>query len=87
MKKIIASVFLLSSVCVSNAAMRPEDALNHPKKIKSEIPSHRFSSAVPPRQDDLAAYLAAQHLRCNASSDIRSPRLSLSDSQELRRCP
>jgi hypothetical protein len=87
MKKMSLFVFLLGSVCVSNAAMGPEDALNHPKKINSEIPSRHFNHAVPPSPEDMEAYFAAQRLYSNATPDRHNSDRPLSVSQELRRCP
>lgn len=85
MKKIIASAFLLVSVCIANAEV-DDDSVAIAKK-NSQIPTQRLSAAVPPCLDNMEAYFAAQRVYYNAAADKRNPDKPLSASQEFRRCP
>jgi len=86
MKKIAMFMSLLNSVFMANASM-PDDSIIHKKKINSEKP-RRFSAAVPPCQEDMPAYLAVLEAYQNHNSSNQShTKNSLSESQELRRCP
>lgn len=79
-------MFLLNSMFMVNASM-PDDSIIHPKKTNSEKP-RRFSAAVPPCIEDVPAYLVAREVcQNNNSSNQWKNKKSLSESQELKRCP
>lgn len=86
MKKIAVFVFLLSGVFMANA-MTSDDSIIHKKKFNSEKP-RRFSAAVPQCPEDMPAYLRAleAHQNHNSSNQWQNKK-SLSESQELKRCP